>query len=827
MLRRWLRGGLLLLTLLALAGAASAAIVSSPRLSPGPGLYTKPCSVTLSTATAGATLRYTLNGANPTATYGTVYTGPVAIASNKTLKVVAYKAGYSNSSVVSANYTFKVANLAFSPVAGVYTSAQSVKISTTTPGVTIRYTLNGATPTTSYGTVYTGPVTVSKTQTLKAVAYRSGWTTSNLALASYTITGTVATPKMSVAGGSYTTPQTVSLSCATTGATIRYTVNGTVPTTTNGSVYTGPIAVSGTRTIQARAYKTAWLPSAVATATYLYQVQPPVFSVPGGDYDEGLTVSLSTSTPGAYIRYTTDGSTPTGGNGTTYSGPITLPGTTTLKAFASRNGWTASEVFAETYVLPVSAPTFSVAGGVYEEDQWVQVLTTTPGASLRYTTDGSEPTETHGTLPPGGAVTVPVAADTTIRAIAFLEGSPSSVVTQASYDIERQFASYRIQYVIRGMLGIPTGPLPAGALASITDLTLNGVWWDNSPSNFNPIASLGGLEALTGLRRLWIESVGQLTDLSPLAGLSQLNEITIYGCQATDLTPLSGLSALQSLELTYGPLTDLTPLSGLSSLVRLGLSGNQIADAGPLAGLTGLTFLDLSGNRVSDLAPLSGLTSLTNLLLSDNRITGLGPLSGLTALRELNLENTWWENGQAPPMASWAPVPVNRVSDLAPLAGLAALETLALTANEVADLSPLAGMTSLQVLLLDYNLVTDLTPLAELATLSDLRAGANQISILTPLADLTALTRLYLWGNEIRDLIPLAGLTALTEMNLSSNQIDDVTPLAGLENLYDLIIVDNCIVDFSPVSFLPDLATCGVCSFGLWSNPQRESCEAP
>jgi len=62
--------------------------------------------------------------------------------------------------VPSAVYTITgtVANPGFSPAAGTYTSAQTVTISTTTSGASIRYTTDGSTPSSTVGTLYSGPV---------------------------------------------------------------------------------------------------------------------------------------------------------------------------------------------------------------------------------------------------------------------------------------------------------------------------------------------------------------------------------------------------------------------------------------------------------------------------------------------------------------------------------------------------------------------------------------------------------------------------------------------------------------------------------------------
>ena len=87
----------------------------------------------------------------------------------------------------------------FSPGAGTYSSAQTVTIGTATPSATIYYTTNGTTPTTG-SQVYSGPITVSSTETLQAIAVASGYSTSAAGSAAYTINLTqVATPTFTVA----------------------------------------------------------------------------------------------------------------------------------------------------------------------------------------------------------------------------------------------------------------------------------------------------------------------------------------------------------------------------------------------------------------------------------------------------------------------------------------------------------------------------------------------------------------------------------------------------------------------------------------------------
>lgn len=119
----------------------------------------------------------------------------------------------------------------FSPGAGTYTSIQHVTLSCLTPFAVIYYTTDGSTPTTA-STIYTGSLTVSATETIKAIAKAPGAAQSTVASALYTINlTTTATPTFAPPAGTYSSAQTVAISCATPSSTIYYTTNGTTPTT--------------------------------------------------------------------------------------------------------------------------------------------------------------------------------------------------------------------------------------------------------------------------------------------------------------------------------------------------------------------------------------------------------------------------------------------------------------------------------------------------------------------------------------------------------------------------------------------------------------------
>ena len=140
-----------------------------------------------------------------------------------------------------------------------------------------------------------------------------------------------------------------------------YTTDGTTPTTSSPA-YVNPITIASTTTLNAIAIDPFDHQSAVSSATYTIVVSAaatPVFAPAGGAYSSVQLVTVTDSTPGAAIYYTTDGSTPTTSS-TAYSGPITVSSSETLKAVASASGYALSAVATAVYNLP--APNFSITG---------------------------------------------------------------------------------------------------------------------------------------------------------------------------------------------------------------------------------------------------------------------------------------------------------------------------------------------------------------------------------------------------------------------------------------------------------------------------------
>ena len=241
--------------------------VATPSYSPAGGTYTSARTVTITSATSGAAIRYTTDGSTPSAT-SPVYTGPVTIDTTTTLKAVGLKASWSDSVAQSSTYTMNFGSLAapaMSPTAGTYERQVSVTL-TGSPGATIRYTTNGSTPT-GTSPVFAAPLLIEATATVKAKAFHPDYATSGETAQAYTIS--VPAPVLSLASGPYNPGTHVTITSPDPAATLRISLDGSDPTATDPTLASGATLLVGTFTLKVRAFKAGCSDSAVAAATYL------------------------------------------------------------------------------------------------------------------------------------------------------------------------------------------------------------------------------------------------------------------------------------------------------------------------------------------------------------------------------------------------------------------------------------------------------------------------------------------------------------------------------------------------------------------------------
>jgi hypothetical protein len=172
----------------AIASATYNLMAATPTFSPSGRTFTSVQTVTIGSDTPSATIYYTLDGTTPT-TSSRVANAPITVSSSETISAFAVAAGFTNSIVTSSVYTINLPQAAtptFLPAAGTYTSAQSVTISSTDMSAMIYYTTDGSTPTAN-STLNRGPITVSASETIKAIAIAPGFVNSTIASAAYNL----------------------------------------------------------------------------------------------------------------------------------------------------------------------------------------------------------------------------------------------------------------------------------------------------------------------------------------------------------------------------------------------------------------------------------------------------------------------------------------------------------------------------------------------------------------------------------------------------------------------------------------------------------------
>jgi len=168
------------------------------------------------------------------------------------------------------------------------------------------------------------------------------------------------------------------------------------------------------------------------------QVADPIFSLAGGTYSGTQSVSITDTTPGSTIFYTTDGTNPaTSATGTTkqYTGALSVATSQTIKAIATASGLTTSNVVSAAYNITSQAatatPNISPATGTYSSAQTVTITDTTPGATIFYALNG--PVSTNSTQYTGPFV---VNSTTTVNSIATAPNFATSATSTSTLTIQ-------------------------------------------------------------------------------------------------------------------------------------------------------------------------------------------------------------------------------------------------------------------------------------------------------------------------------------------------------------------------------------------------------
>jgi sugar lactone lactonase YvrE len=242
----------------------------------------------------------------------------------------------------------QTATPAISPGPGTYSLGIRITITDATPGAVIYYSEHNVLPTTA-STRYTGPISISGTVTVRAIAIAPAHTLSQDAASLFVELPAAAAPQFLLGPGSYSYNTTVPITAATPNSRIYYTTDGTTPTTSS-RVYNSPVALRGRTVLSAIAVAPETEQSHVTTATYTVPAPAPVLSPAGFSTLAPAAVKITNVLANATMYYTTDGSTPTTSS-TRYTGPVTVSQTENLQAIAVAPSYSPSATVSGAYVI--------------------------------------------------------------------------------------------------------------------------------------------------------------------------------------------------------------------------------------------------------------------------------------------------------------------------------------------------------------------------------------------------------------------------------------------------------------------------------------------
>lgn len=358
------------------------------------------------------------------------------------------------------------------------------------------------------------------------------------------------------------------------------------------------------------------------------------------------------------------------------------------------------------------------------------------------------------------------------------------------------------------------------------DKTVSRMVNDTIAADLSPIYE--SLRIMTKITEVDVADNITITDLNPLAELSDLRSLNCSGTNVSDINPIRNLNKIKELDISNTKITDISNLKYANVVQIFKADNNDIKDISVVAFFRDLNNLSLQNTDVYDVKSLEKCVNIRTLNLSSTQVNDLSPLKDLLTLHDLDISNSF-------------------VNDLSPLQGLVNLYFLNLEGTPVTDLSPLSNLDRLNVINLSNTKVESLAALTDLPHLNKIycdntlitkedanRYKANKPDVLL----INESNALITWWNElpsfwktllkdqamtsinptkeelhaiinikslkvsyfIQDAEPISRLTNIESLDLSDSKIDDLSPLYGLHNLRTLNVRNTAVSDISPLA---------------------------
>ncbi len=159
-------------------------------------------------------------------------------------------------------------------------------------------------------------------------------------------------------------------------------------------------------------------------------------------------------------------------------------------------------------------------------------------------------------------------------------------------------------------------------------------------SSNQQIPSREDLHRIAQLQIISIKNNYNITDLRPLAELTNLRNLQVVNTRFSDLSPIKNLKKLRSIDISYNPVSNLSAMISLSEMVYLNIANTSVTTLDPIGGLKKMEELDCSGTPIKNLNALSGMDNLKLLNCSNTSIKSLSPIEDLGHLVRVSCFNT-------------------------------------------------------------------------------------------------------------------------------------------------------------------------------------------
>ncbi len=186
-----------------------------------------------------------------------------------------------------------------------------------------------------------------------------------------------------------------------------------------------------------------------------------------------------------------------------------------------------------------------------------------------------------------------------------------------------------LEKAVRIALGKKSGEITVQDLASITEI---------HSTNCNTIASLEGIEKMVNLE-VAAFPCNKIIDITPLNSLSKVRVLDLNSNkQLSDISKLSNLRNLEELFLSENSISDVAPLGNLKKLRKLWIDRNDVVDISMLEGLESLEVLIAYWNEIEKLPDFRKFKKLTKVDLHNNKISDSSELETLKKIVYVNLQ---------------------------------------------------------------------------------------------------------------------------------------------------------------------------------------------